>query len=48
MVVVVVVREYLFVDDIQIERRQTPMLNLDIVGHSMDSMDSVLVEFRRG
>jgi hypothetical protein len=37
MVVVVVVREYMFVDDAQIEHRQTPMLDLD------DSADSVLV-----
>jgi hypothetical protein len=48
MVLVVVVREYLFVDDAQIERRQMPMLDLDIIGHSTDSVDSVPVEFRRG
>jgi hypothetical protein len=48
MVVVVVVRECLFVDDAQIERRQTPTLDLDVVGHSTDSVDSVPVEFRRG
>jgi hypothetical protein len=31
--VVVVGREYLFVDETQIERRQTPMLDLDVIGH---------------
>jgi hypothetical protein len=45
VVVVVVVREYLFVYDTQIECQQMPTLDLDIVGHSTDSMDSVLVEF---
>jgi hypothetical protein len=48
MVVVVVVRVCLFVDDTQIERRRLPMLDLDVVGHSTDSVDSVPVEFRRG
>jgi hypothetical protein len=38
--VVVVVREYLFVE--------TPTLDLDIIGHSTHSVDSVVVEFRRG
>jgi hypothetical protein len=48
MVVVVVVRECLFVDDAQIEHRQMPMLDLDVVGRSTDSVDSVPVEFCQG
>jgi hypothetical protein len=34
-------RVCLFVDDTQIEWRQTPTLDLDVVGHSTDSADSV-------
>jgi hypothetical protein len=36
-------RRCLFVDDIQIERRRLPTLDLDIVGHSTNSADSVPV-----
>jgi hypothetical protein len=31
----------LFVDDTQIERRHLPTLDLDMVGHSTDSAESV-------
>jgi hypothetical protein len=41
MVVVVIEEECLFVDNVQIERRRLPTLDLDIVGHSADSADSV-------
>jgi hypothetical protein len=33
---------YLFVDNTQIEHQHTPMLHLDVIRHSTDSMDSIL------